>query len=292
MKRSFMVSLANRIRWAMGIAGAGVALSSVVAACSGAFVGSAAEDASTSPIEASVSDAASSVDGTVSEAGPDGGDGSARPEAGCGAYPGATFCVDFERPDPLGLGTWSETDYPDASTGVLSLVSQPVVSPRNAARFDLNKLDSGGCDYLRLERRFTGSFGGFTARTDLMVEGEGLYFTLASDGAGSNRYSLIVGVSNRAVSLLFQKYDGNQFSTVSIEQISLDLVAYGRWLPISLEFVEAQGKTVRFSVGSQSLSVPAPMDYSAKNLNLGVGPYCMKGPAKATVDDVVLVTVP
>ena len=275
----------------MGIACAGVALSSAFAACSGAFVGSSAEDASTTPVEASLPDATSSD--APQEASADAGDGgTVRPEAGCEAYPGATFCVDFERPDPLGLGSWSETDYPDASTGVLSLVSQPVVSPRNAARFDLAKLDSGGCDYLRLERRFTGSFGGFKARLDLQVEGEGLYFSLSSEGAGSNRYGLIVGVSNRAVSLLFQKYDGSQFSTVSIDQISLDLVAYGRWLPISLAFVDAPGKTVRFSVGSQSLSVAAPADYAAKNLNLGVGPYCMKGPAKATVDDVVLVTVP
>lgn len=275
----------------MGIAAAGVALSTAFAACSGAFVGSSAEDASTTPVEASLADATSSVDAPP-EASADAGDGgTVRPEAGCEAYPGAAFCVDFERPDPLGLGTWSDTDYPDASTGVLSLVSQPVVSPRNAARFDLAKLD-GGCDYLRLERRFTGSFGGFKARLDLQVEGEGLYFSLSSEGAGPNRYGLIVGVSNRAVSLLFQKYDGSQFSTVSLEQISLDLVAYGRWLPISLEYVEAQGKTVRFSVGAQSLSVTAPADYAAKNLNLGVGPYCMKGPARATVDDVVLVTVP
>ncbi len=290
MKRSFVVCLANRIRWTMGIAGASVALSTAFAACSGAFVGSSGEDASTSPIEASLADASPTSDATSPEASADGGDGGPRAEAGCEAYPGAAFCVDFERPDPLGLGTWSEADYPDASTGVLSLVSQPVVSPRNAARFD--KRDSGGCDFLRLQRQFTGSFAGFTARTDLYVEGEGLYFTLASEGSGPNRYSLIVGVSNRAVSLLFQKYDGNQFSTVSSDQISLDLIAYGRWLPISLDFAEARGKTVRFSVGSQSLSVAAPADYTAKNLNLGVGPYCMVGPAKATVDDVVLITLP
>lgn len=275
----------------MGIVGASVALSAAFAACSGAFVGSSAEDASTTPLEAAATDVTTSIDAS-SEASADGGDSGARAEAGCSAYPGSAFCVDFERPDPLGLGTWTETDYPDASTGVLSLVSQPVVSPRNAARFELAKLDSGGCDYLRLERRFTGSFGGFTARTDLLVEGEGLYFTLASEGSGPNRYSLIVGVSNRAVSLLFQKYDGSQFSTVSIDEISLDLVAFGRWLPISLEYVEAKGKTVRFSVGSQSLTVAAPSDYAARNLNLGVGPYCMRGPAKATVDDVVLVTLP
>ena len=286
-----MVSLANRIRWALGTLGAGVALSTAFAACSGAFVSSSGEDASTTPNEASLSDAPSN-DATPSEASADGGDGGTRPEAGCEAYPGAAFCVDFERPDPLGLGTWSKTDYPDSSLGVVSLVSQPVVSPRNAARFDLTRLDSGGCDYLRLERKVTGSFGGFTARTDLWVEGDGLYFTLASEGAGQNRYSLIVGVSNRAISLLLQKYDGTQFSTVSGDDISLDLVAYGRWLPISLEYVEAQGKTVRFSVGSQSVSIAAPVDYAAKNLNIGVGPYCMKGPAKATVDDVVLITQP
>ena len=102
-----------------------------------------------------------SADGAPGGDGGDGGDGGvqddavARDASGCGRYPDAAFCVDFDKTGDLSPSTWSTIET-TSSSRTIALTTTAPLSPPNAVVLDLQDAVAGQCKYLRLRKQFTG----------------------------------------------------------------------------------------------------------------------------------------
>lgn len=230
-------------------------------------------------------DAAPPVTDAAPEAGPT-TDASAD-VTGCARYPGAAFCVDFEQPSSLSAGLWTESDE-KSTNGTLGLTQTNVVSPRNAALFDLTKV--GACSYLQNTKGMPGTFSAVTTRLDLRIETEGIFNTVSFSVSPKLSFTLILAFgSNRSVRLFLQKNDEGTLTESAGKDDTLDVDPLGRWLPVSMNASSSTG-TATATIATKTIVLPLPGDFVLKDPFSTVGPYCSSKPQRATIDDVVITT--
>lgn len=223
-------------------------------------------------------------------------DAGANPEApapptGCARYPGAAFCVDFEKPSPLSTGTWTTSDE-NATNGTLGLTQTNVVSPTSAAFFDLTKVD--GCSYLQLTKRLPGTFSTVTTRLDLRIEGEGIFNTVNFSVTPRLSFSLIIAFgTNRAVRFFAQRNADGVFTELAGRTDGLDVDPFGRWLPVAITATASPAPAkATATIGTTTIVLPLPVDFVLKDPSSTIGPYCSNKLQRGTVDDVAITTSP
>lgn len=221
-------------------------------------------------------------------------DAGANPDApagptGCARYPSAAFCVDFEKPSSLSTGTWTTSDE-NATNGILGLTQTNVVSPSNAAFFDLTKVD--GCSYLQLTKRLPGTFSTVTTRLDLRIEGDGIFNTVNFSVTPKLSFSLIIAFgTNRAIRFFVQRNADGVFTEPAGRNDGLDVDPFGRWLPVAITATASPAKATA-TIGTTTIVLPLPVDFVLKDPSSTIGPYCSDKPLRGTVDDVAITTSP
>jgi len=232
-------------------------------------------------------DAAPPTTDAATEAGPKTDAGA--DATGCARYPGAAFCVDFEQPSSLSAGTWTESDE-SSTNGTLGLTQANVVSPRNAALFDLTRV--GPCHYLQNTKGLPGAFSAETTRLDLRIETEGIFNTISFPVAPKLSFSLIlIFGTNREVRFFLQKNADGVFTAPAGMDDRLDVDPLGRWLPVSLT-AASSSRTATATIGTKTIVLALPDDFVLKDPVSTIGPYCSSKPQRATVDDVAITTTP
>lgn len=250
-----------------------------VPACSGVFVSSqpqAGED-SAAP-DASVTQSDTSIEGL----------------SGCARYGSPTFCVDFESPGALST-TWTSSDAVGSSRGTIVLSGANVVSPRNAAFFDLTK-PSGDCTYLQLERGFPGNYRGFSFRADYRAETEGFFTSFVVEPRAKLFYNFLFRVAPLKVSVSIQRYEelpdaAERYAFVAGTDIPLVVDSRGRYVAVEVELLPGSANATLVVDGVRA-PFTMPSDLTVTNPKLAVGPYCSPGTQRVTVDDVVLRLTP
>ena len=228
-------------------------------------------------------DAATREGGGDGAAGIEGGS-DAGTSVGCGRYADASFCVDFEGPDPLGPATWTENNL-TSTKGTIALSKSPVVSPVNALRFDLTKSGAGGCDYLVMKRAFPGSFSKLTTRFAMRAEAEGIHFTVNFQPQPNLAFTLIAVVGSGTLLRLFaQSYDNVDVVEVAGQNGQLSRTAVGRWVDVTFEATTAT-RTATLTVDDVKVGITLPAGFAVTAPKLVVGPYCLDHPAQVSFDD-------
>lgn len=233
-------------------------------------------------------DGAQAADGPLADAG----------LRGCGLYTDATFCQDFDDPKTaLAASTWTVADTADPG-GTITLVEAGAVSAPNAARLSL--LDtSGGCEYLRLSRAFTGSLSGLSTRFSVRPESEGIILALvaASSELPGATYRLLLGFdkpqgSKGQLYAFVQKHEAGVFSEFSSDSLPFDVDPFGRSFDITVEATVAPNAKVAVREGSRALTLAAPPALALTDARIDYGPYCRDKTTTVTLDDVVIWATP
>jgi hypothetical protein len=238
-------------------------------------------------------DGAGKDSGGLGEDGPDGsgGDGSTEggaPDAsGCARYPGTTFCVDFDQPSPLTTPPWTENDALDTNPGgTIALTTSAPISAPNAARFML-AASTDNCSYLRLVKKFPGSFGGIVTRFDMRAEDSAVYYSLGVTINPSLRFTILVSLGIDKLVHLFVQRGDSTITEIGSDSVDLDLPWPGRWISLTLEYKSQPTKGVTLTIpGARPLFVSLPADFVASDPQLTIGPFCEGNLTRATFDDV------
>lgn len=249
-------------------------------------------DASGTPVnDAAAADA--SLDGAQASDGPqaEGGDAGSR---GCGLYPDATFCQDFDDPrTALSASTWTVAETADPG-GTITLVEAGAASAPNAARLSLLDTTSG-CEYLRLSRELTGSLSGLSTRFSIRPDSGGIFLALvaASSELPGATYRVLVGFdrgpgSKGQLFAFVQKHEAGVFTEFSSSSLSFDADPYGRSFDIAVEVTAAPNAKVVVREGERALTLDAPPALALTDARIDYGPYCRGETTTVTLDDVVI----
>jgi hypothetical protein len=226
----------------------------------------------------------------------DGGGVADATPSGCARVPDATFCVDFDHPNPLATTLWTTVDLTTA-TGTTTLVTNPVASPPNAARFEVSTVQTP-CSFQQLGRTFNGGFSSVTARLSVRPEDEGKFLAVFASTNPALNYRVLVSLQPNAgmggfLSALVQKAQSGVFSEVANVTINLDTNPVGTYHDVTVELrVNGATKSIAVTVDGKSMGASAPADLSIDNPRIEVGPYCVTRPSRMTIDDVAVTVTP
>lgn len=222
------------------------------------------------------------------ETGVDGGD-AAIPmvdAAGCGRFADASFCIDFEGPSPTLAPPWTESEMRSgAGAGVIALTTVDPISPPNAVRISAPGV-SGGCDYLRLIKRFSGNATGVTAKYRVRTASANPHFALGTKGSPGLSFSVIVALGTpRTVTMIVQR--NNNSTVTSVAQESKDLTAPwpGRWLDVKVELTTLPSPKVTLFADEVRIDVALPAEFAANDPDLSIGGYCFGSDVLFDFDD-------
>lgn len=211
----------------------------------------------------------------------------AAPLLGCKAMMDASFCEDFDDPSPFAPTIWSTVDL-DSSVGTISLDDTSATSPPNAASFVVPS-SAPGCSYLRLTRRFLGTFAAVKVHAAIRMAtiGNAFNFTVGS----ATNFTLLTQFDDNSATVRLQKYDGVTLSDSVFVILPLDTTPIARWLALDMSYV---GSTHQLTVtlGNSTKSRTLPTEFEAIDPGIGIGPYCSGGATSMTVDDVSVYLTP
>ncbi len=259
----------------------------VLLAGGAAWVACADFSSSDAPVDAGAgADVATGGTEASAEAGPI-GDGGA---AGCARFADATFCVDFEQPDPLSGMVWS-APRTTIDAGTIDVTTERSVSPSHAASFVMR--DGGpACDSLVLERRFAGDYQKFRARASASLETGGFFFIVSSHPNASIGYVLLVSMGELSVDMLVQQNgpDGGPY-TIDHATVPFDTTPFGIFQDVEVE-VDVGTQRARLTVGSKSKETSLPPGYITRDPRLTLGPFCHNTGQRLFIDDVAAWVTP
>ena len=233
-------------------------------------------------------DEAGKDSGGRAEAGDAGtGDGAIADAGGCGRYPDATFCVDFDQPNPFATSLWTENDALDPSpAGTIILTTSNPISAPNAASFQL-AASTDNCRYDRLVKKVPGLFGSISTRFAVRAEDASVYFSLGVTVDANLRFTILIALGgDKLVNLFAQRGDSAGVTGIGGDTANLDLPWAGRWLSMSLAYQAQPTKGVSLMVpGARTLFVSLPAAFVGGDPQLTIGPYCSGTLTRATFDD-------
>jgi hypothetical protein len=250
-----------------------------------AWVACADFSANDAPVDAGAADSNGGTEAS-GEAGPI-GDGGA---AGCARFADATFCVDFEEPDPLSGTVWS-APRTTVDAGTIEVTTERSVSPSHAASFVMR--DGGpACDSLVLERRFAGDYPKFRARASASLETGGFFFIVSSHPSDSIRYVLLVSMRELAVDMAVEQNgpDGGSYR-IDTASVPFDTTPFGIFQDVMVE-IDVATQRARLTVGSTSKEAKLPAGYTTRDPRLTLGPFCHNTGQRVLIDDVAAWVTP
>jgi hypothetical protein len=209
---------------------------------------------------------------------------------GCARFADASFCVDFEQPDPLSPMVWT-APRTSIDAGAIEITTERSVSPPHAASFVMR--DGGpACDFLVLERSFTGDFQALRARASASVEVGGWFFVVQSHPSPFVSYVFLVSMGEQSADMIVQQNgpDGGP-TTLDIASIPFDTTPLGVFQDVVVE-VDARTHSARLTVGTKSKSATLPAAFTAKDLRVTLGPFCHDRAQHVLVDDVAVWVTP
>jgi hypothetical protein len=217
---------------------------------------------------------------------------------GCTVYPDATFCEDFDDPlTALSTTKWTSTDVGQPQ-GTIALVQAGAVSAPNAARLAL--VDAGaGCGFLKLARKFVGTYSSLLAHFSVRPETDGNFVAMV--GAPANlpvaTYRVILGIyrpSGSSGSLLayVQKYVAGASSDFTSGEIPFDTDPLGRTIDMSIEMTASPNPRMVVTQGGKRLELAVPPTLPLSDPHVDFGPYCRGAASAFAFDDVAIWATP
>jgi hypothetical protein len=210
-------------------------------------------------------------------------DGADRPAAaGCARRVQATFCADFDGPDPISLGTWSDVDD-GGGKGAITL-SQVALSPPNAA--SLRSVASAGNYNVLLRKNFVGAVSGAKAVTALRTDGDVLPMGWEIIQGGTH-YFILGGLSAGAMELHVQRFiPSTAVVELAYRSTPLPSSPFNLWTEVELAFESSPTRTARFRVGDAELSLEVAAEVPYDSPSFVVGQWNTVAGRTALVDDV------
>ena len=208
---------------------------------------------------------------------------------GCARFSDASFCVDFEQPDPLAATVWTA---PRTTTdgGTIAVTTARSVSPSHAASFVM--LDGGpACNFLVLERNFTGDFQNVRARASTSVETSGWFFVVSSHPSNVISYVLLVSIGEQSIDLIVQENSDGGPYTKGQASLPFDTTPLGIFQDVMVE-IDTASHIARLTVGARSADATLPPEYTTKDPRLTLGPFCHNTGQRVLVDDVAVWVTP
>ena len=209
--------------------------------------------------------------------------------SGCARFADASFCVDFEQPDPLAATVWTAPQT-SIDAGTIALTTARSVSPTHAVSFLMR--DGGPpCDSLVLERSFSGAYRNVRARASASVEASGYFFVLSSHPDNNISYVLLVVMREASIDLdVEENSDGGPY-TKGRASIPFDTTPFGTFQDVMVE-IDTASHTARLTVGARSEVATLPPEYTTKNPRLTLGPFCHNTDQRVLIDDVAAWVTP
>ena len=227
------------------------------------------------------------ADSGTGETGADGGDaGIVVDAAGCARFADASFCADFEGPSPTAAPPWTGNELTGRpGGGAIALTTVDPISPPNAVRITAAG-GTGGCDYLRLIKRFSGNATAVTTRYRVRAGSEDAHFALGTKASSVLSFSVIVALGRPfTVTMIVQRNDNNTVSPVAQESKNLTTEWPGRWLDVRLELTTQPSPKVALLVDDTRIDVALPAAFSANEPDLSIGGYCFGSDVLLDFDD-------
>jgi hypothetical protein len=255
-----------------------VFLSSIVTACvwSCTDLGGLSGGGGSGTTDAAVAESGVSDAGT--DASPD-----ASSEAGCARRVDASFCVDFEGSDPIGLGTWTAVDEANGK-GAIELVQDASTSPPNAA--SIRSVAAGTCYNLALRKSFPGTYSGGKVIASVLPDGNAstLIWRSARNGV---LYLLFGDITPTDISLNLQSYSTEAGTQVlAYGTAPLPSSPIGKWSEVQLSFESSPTRLARFRVGKVEATAAIPNDFPLDDPSLEVGQWCTDPGRTVLADDI------
>jgi hypothetical protein len=230
------------------------------------------------------------------DASSDGGDAGA--VRGCGLYPDATFCEDFDEPSTaLSMSTWTDTSVGDPQ-GTITLVEAGAASPPSAARIALVSAATN-CEYMKLSRSFVGALSRFETRFVVRPDTLGNFFVAvaAPSTTPGATYRVILsfekpGTSTGYMSAFVQKHQGGTFSDFSVDTLPFTTDPLGKSFEVGVELTAAPNPKIIVREGTRALPLTTPADLAITNPRVDLGPYCQGEMTAFTFDDVAIWATP
>lgn len=208
---------------------------------------------------------------------------------GCAQLTDATFCVDFEEPEPLSATVWT-APRTTTDAGTVAITAERSVSPPHAASFVMAE---GGppCSFLVLERNFTGDYQNFRARASASVDSSGWFFIVSSHPGNSISYVLLVSMSEQSIDLAVdENSDGGPYRRGQAS-LSFDTTPFGTFQDVMVE-IDTASHIARLTVGARSADATLPPEYTTKDPRLTLGPFCHNTGQRVLIDDVAAWVTP
>jgi hypothetical protein len=253
-------------------------------------------DAAAAPTDAPALEAGPDAPVALTDASPSVDVVDAGPAVGCGPRGDASFCVDFEGPNPLSLQVWSQVVTYDGGSVVLADAG---FSPSHAVRISGPPGDGGFdfCSYETLTRRFSTPFSSLTARAVALLDPTTSVFTLLVND-GVNSFVVLASMDGPTGFLLrLQRLftDGGGETTTAPLGL-LDVSPVGTWTEVEL-VVEAPVSPaapprLRFRVGSAEVSMALPADFVRTAPQLVAGLWCDRWGSTVVLDDIAVYLTP
>ncbi len=239
-----------------------------------------------------------SADSAPGGDGGDGGDGGAKDDAvapdasGCGRYPGAAFCVDFDKTGDLAPSTWSTIETTGPSRTIALTTTAPL-SPPNAVVLDLQDAVAGQCKYLRLRKRLTGGTTRTSVHFAVRASTAAVPMTIDFDVTNTLSFSLLVALGKPTlVHFFIQQNDNSNITEVGSADVELTTPLLDRWLEMTMEYTSQPSNLATLTVGSDKLTIPVPSNLVGHDPDIGFGPYCASMPTRFAFDDIAAYLVP
>jgi hypothetical protein len=214
------------------------------------------------------------------EAGDAGGSISDSGAPGCARFSDASFCVDFEQPDALSGMVWTA---PRTST-------ERSVSPTHAASFVMVN-DGSSCNFLLLERNFSGDHQSFRARVSASLEVAGWFFVVSSHPVGDVAYAFLVSMGERAINMLVQENSDGGPYTKGLASVPFDTTPLGTFQDVMVE-IDVPTHRAKLTVGTRTAEAMLPTGYTTVDPRLTLGPFCHNGGQRVFIDDVAAWVTP
>jgi hypothetical protein len=223
------------------------------------------------------------------EAGDAGGSISDSGALGCARFSDASFCVDFEQPDALSGMVWTA---PRTSTeaGTVTVTTERSVSPTHAASFVMVN-DGSSCNFLVLERNFSGDHQSFRARVSASIEVAGWFFVVSSHPIGDVAYAFLVSIGEQAITLLVQENSDGGPYTKGQASVPFDTTPLGTFQEIMVE-IDVPTHRAKLTVGTRTAEAMLPIEYTTVDPRLTLGPFCHNGGQRVLIDDVAAWVTP
>jgi hypothetical protein len=209
---------------------------------------------------------------------------------GCARFPGATYCNDFDRGDPLGPLAWTAVDR-DVPFGSIDVVSDDRVSAPSAARVVVSSSD--GCAFLTATRRTSGTFARVTARFAARPTTRGVFASFEAWVNDTTFYDVLLASDGPTMLMAWvQEHRGGVQRDLDRTMLPLPVSMFARWNELAFEVETAPSRSIVIRADNQTATLPMPEDFALNEPRLVLGSWCSPIPTEMRFDDVAIFATP